>query len=116
MYDVKDRSIISLHLERGMPELHGYIILPELCFQTDPDAIIITAPSGHTRYALIDHEYELDAWDIPLLARLLGFDPGVISEDFRHYWADGKGDVDVPSTVYRIHEVGAVELLAQVAR
>lgn len=112
MYGINFRNIIGLRLEHVMPELHGYIILPELCLQTDLDAIIITDPYGHTRYALIDHEYELDTWDVPLLTRLLGFDPSVISEDFRHYWTDDNGDVDVPITVYRIHEVGAAELLA----
>lgn len=115
-YSVDSRDIVSLHLAHEMPELGKYIALPELCFQTNPEAIIISDPYGETRYALVEHEYELDVWDTPLLTSLLGFDPSSISDDFAYYWTDDDGDVEVPITLYRIRCTNASELLGRLTR
>lgn len=115
-YGHDTKRVISLRFERSLPDTLGnYVILPQLSLDAYADAIIVTDPSGETRYALIDHEYQFDAWDIPLLESLLGYDPAIISDDFHAYWTDDDGEVDAPISVFRIHEVGAVDLLAHLA-
>ena len=115
-YGHDTKRVISLRFERSLPDTLGnYVILPQLSLDAYADAIIVTDPSGETRYALIDHEYQFDAWDIPLLESLLGYDPAIISDDFHAYWTDDDGEVDAPISVFRIPEVGAVDLLAHLA-
>lgn len=116
-YGHDTKRVISLRFEHSLPDTLGnYVILPHLSLDAYADAIVVSDPSGETRYALIDREYQLDAWDIPLLESLLGYDPTIISDDFQDaYWVEDDGEVHASISVFRIHEVGAVDLLAHLA-